>query len=350
MTTLLTFAVGGAVGLLFFRLKVPGGMMIGAICGTLILSLTLHCAVMPYAAKFAAQITAGAFIGCSVDRSDLLQLRCLYKTVLVVLGSFLLLNLTVGFVIWQLTGMDLLTALLCCVPGGINDVPLAASDMGADVSAVVMLQFVRLCVGLGIFPLWITWVNRNETGSEPDGAACDPQAQKDGKNARWYMIAAVFLVAAVCGYIGRRLGVPSGPLIFSILGALAVKVLLFPVRLPRPIKRFAQVLSGTYIGCSISYEALFAVNRLIVPAACVIAGYMLNSLLAGKLLHKKFQVPPREAMLMVTPAGASDMALISADIGVQSSALIVTHILRMLAASTIFPQICYQVSKLFSNL
>ena len=347
MGPLLTLAAGGAAGLLFFRLKIPGGMLIGAVCGTLVLSLTLHCAVMPYPAKFAAQITAGTFIGCSVDKSDFLQLRSLYRTVLTVLGSFLLLNLTAGFVIWRLTGMDLLTALLCCVPGGINDVPLAASDMGADVSAVVLLQFVRLCIGVGVFPAWIMWVNRDADRPETDGGVPSFQTPGVSQDSRWYLIAAVLLAAAACGYLGRRLGVPSGALVFSILGALAIKIFLFPVRLLRFIKRFAQVLSGAYIGCSISCESLFALGRLAVPAACVVSGYMIHALLTGRLLHKRLRVPPREAMLMVTPAGASDMALISADIGVQSSALIVIQILRMLAASTVFPQICYQISKLF---
>ena len=50
---------------------------------------------------------------------------------------------------------------------------------------------------------------------------------------------------------------------------------------------------------------------------------------------------------MMTPAGASDMALIAADIGVNSPSLVVMQIFRMLMAASIFPQICYQIAKLF---
>ena len=52
-------------------------------------------------------------------------------------------------------------------------------------------------------------------------------------------------------------------------------------------------------------------------------------------------------MLMMTPAGASDMALIAADIGVNSPSLVVMQIFRMLMAASVFPQICYQIAKLF---
>ena len=44
---LLTFCVGFAVAFIFFKLKVPGGMLIGAVCGTVALSLTTGMAEMP---------------------------------------------------------------------------------------------------------------------------------------------------------------------------------------------------------------------------------------------------------------------------------------------------------------
>ena len=142
MNIIITFAAAGFVGFLFYKLRIPGAMMIGAVCGTVLLSLTLRCAAMPSAAKFSAQVTAGAFIGCSVEKSDLLQLRNAYHPALVVLGSFLLLNFSVGLLLRRITDIDLLTALLCAVPGGMSDLTLTAADMGADVSHVVVLQFV----------------------------------------------------------------------------------------------------------------------------------------------------------------------------------------------------------------
>lgn len=52
MNIIITFAAAGFVGFLFYKLRIPGAMMIGAVCGTVLLSLTLRCAALPYAAKF----------------------------------------------------------------------------------------------------------------------------------------------------------------------------------------------------------------------------------------------------------------------------------------------------------
>lgn len=58
-TMLLTLLVGAVCGLLFYRLKVPGGMIVGAIIGTAALNIGFGTAYMPGVAKTIAQITAG---------------------------------------------------------------------------------------------------------------------------------------------------------------------------------------------------------------------------------------------------------------------------------------------------
>ncbi len=148
-------------------------------------------------------------------------------------------------------------------------------------------------------------------------------------------------LAAVCGYIGRLLSVPAGPLVFSLAGVLAYNLLFTPVPLPPVIKRAAMVLSGAYIGCSIGYDALIRIPRLFLPALVICLGYMINAYLTGMVIHKTFSVSVKESMLIMSPAGASDMALISADMGVNSTLLIVAQILRLVAAASVFPQIIY---------
>jgi len=322
--------------------------MIGAVAGTLLLSLTMQRASMPYIAKFVAQVTSGAYIGCAVSKEDFRQFRKIYKVLLVVVGAFLLLNLTTGILLWKFASFDLLTALMCTIPGGISEVSLVSAEMGADVSAVVLLQFVRMCVGLGFFPSWIAWLDRRSNIADIDVSQNIKKTGKTKTKPPVLKLIILFAIAACFGYLGRRMGVPAGVLIFSIMAALLIKLFVFSVSFPKPLKRCAQVLSGCYIGCSISYESLLNIPSLLVPAIFIVIVYMINSFVVGHILNKYFSVPIREAMLMATPAGASDMALISADIGVQSPVLIVTQVLRMLAAASLFPQICYQVVRLFS--
>ena len=54
-----------------------------------------------------------------------------------------------------------------------------------------------------------------------------------------------------------------------------------------------------------------------------------------------------EAMLAATPAGASDMALISADLGIRNAKLIVLQVLRLITVVLVFPSILSVVVGLF---
>ena len=84
---IITLLASFAVGMLFMKLKVPGGVLVGGIIGTTILSMTTGMAEMPFTARLIAQIIAGAFIGSSVDREDLIKLKTVYKPFLIVVVS-----------------------------------------------------------------------------------------------------------------------------------------------------------------------------------------------------------------------------------------------------------------------
>ena len=65
-----------------------------------------------------------------------------------------------------------------------------------------------------------------------------------------------------------------------------------------------------------------------------------------KRLQRKLRMNRKEAMLMMTPAGASDMALIASDLGINSPALIVVQVARLFVADAIMPQVCYTVAQM----
>ena len=249
---LLTLGAGAVLGLAFLRLKVPGGMMVGAMVGVAAFNIGTGLAYMPATARLAAQITAGAFIGASVEKRDLRRMPKLIKPALILLGGMLILNLAMGLVIHALSGLDWMTSFFCAVPGGISDTPIIAADMGADAGDVALAQFSRLVAGIGIFPSLILAMTRHdpqgEEGAHQAGAA---DRQKDPAS-----VALTNAVAAVCGFIGKRSGVPVGALLFAMLGVIALKLLTDRAAVPLWLKRLAQLLSGAYIGSSMGARPL----------------------------------------------------------------------------------------------
>ena len=83
---------------------------------------------------------------------------------------------------------------------------------------------------------------------------------------------------------------------------------------------------------------------MIVPAFILLIGYFLSSIMIGHILNRFFQIPLDAAMLAATPAGASDMALISSDLGVNSKEVIELQIIRMVVVIVVFPQVIYLIS------
>lgn len=344
---LITFGVGLGGGLLFYRLKVPGGMMVGSIVLVSLFSILTGSASMPYTAKLTAQSLAGAFIACGTDWTDLKGLAKLLKPAAVLLSAVLLLNLLLGFLIWLCGGMDLLTALLCAVPGGMSDTPIIAADLGADAPKVAILQFVRMSSGIGLFPSLIVFLTRGE----PETESQTPQpAHKTPEKARKADVPLTIAAALLCGILGSRLDIPASALIFSMFGVIALKFVTGRARLPLWAKRLAQVLSGAYIGCGITRADLLELRYLLLPAVIILAGYFANSVLTGHLLHRLFGFPLKTAMLAATPAGASDMALISADVGVDSQELVELQVLRLVVVVSVFPQIIVRIAAAFDSM
>jgi len=342
---LLTFLCASAIGMLLYKLHVPGGMLVGAILGAAALSIGTGRAVMPVAAKISAQVAAGAFIGCSVERSDLKGFRHLLRPALILVCSMVILNLIVGPLMYFLAGGALspITALFCAVPGGISDIPIIAEDMGGDAPQIAVMQFVRMSIGVGVFPALTFRLTKGEPQDDSHAVRT-----KDIVHRPMLTLLRTLAIAVVCGLIFRYIGVPAGAMVGAMLGTLAAKLCGLETYLPMPVKRAAQLLSGAYIGCGIMISDILSLSHLILPTAVLIAGYTINCFVCGFLLHKLCHMTRREGMLAATPAGASDMALISADIGVNSPDVIVLQVIRLIVVVSLFPTLVRIVAPLLA--
>ena len=349
----LTLAVGGCFGWLMLKKKVPAAVLVGAICGSTLLNIFTGTALMPSNAKLAAQITTGAFLGCGITRRDVRNFPQVAKPFAVVMASFLLLNFITGFLIWKFSPLDFITSMLCSMPGGVSDTPLIAMDMGADVPKVTVLQFIRMVFGVGALPGIILLVDRMETKRHPQqevqvsGEPVAPVASSEGHTGTRVSLLLTLIVAALGGFFGKWIGVAAGALTFSMIFSLIFKLGLYPkAHCPLWLRRIAQLLSGCCIGSSIAREDIFELRFLVLPALLLLCGYVINCIVIGRLLHRAFGLSLREGMLSVSPAGATEMAFVAADMGVNSPNLIVLQLCRLVGVMAIFPQVFQLVMRL----
>jgi membrane AbrB-like protein len=339
--------------------------MLGALAGAALFNIfSGGAAWVPDQTKLAVQIIAGSFIGIAMERRDLARLPKLLKPMLVMGFGFLILNITAGFLMAALSPLDLVTALMSAVPGGVNETPVIAADMGADAPKVAVMQTLRLIFGLGAFPSLILVYGKfhrpasfspaprsalssrpsaGPSSAPPEGALPDsasPAAPaRDSPFRRCVKILLTLAAGLAAGILGNRTLIPGMTFVFPIAGALILKLAFNFALLPRGLRKAAQVLSGCYLGSGFTIETVLELRYLVVPLIILILGYLLNGIATGRVLEKTCGFSRAESMLITIPAGASDMALIAADMGIVNSDISLLQVTRLLLVMTFFPQI-----------
>lgn len=342
MSIVYTLLAAAAVGYLLDRLHVPGGMMVGAVAGACALNLLTGEAHMPAVAKTAAQVVAGAFIGSGVRREDIRQMRSIVKVAAIVIFSLFIINVLSGLAIYALSPLDPLTAMMASTPGGLSDIPIIAAEMGAEATPVLALQLIRFVLGIAVFPSLIGLLPPEK---QKTGPGTPPYKPPKGDPPNTLL---TLLVATGFGLLGRASGVPGGTMAFATLGSIGFKLLYPKACMVRPVRKAAQCLSGAYVGSGIGMAQLLALKHLALPAVVLVAAYTLGAVIIGALLRRHGVFNRRESLLAATPAGATDMALISADLGVYNVQLILLQVMRLIVVITLFPTVLQAIARLLA--
>lgn len=340
----LTFAVGAVCGLLFKPTKLPAAFMVGALVGVATLNCATGAAYVPPEVRVGVQIVAGAFIGCSMERSDLARLKQVGGPVAVVLLACLVLMLACGVMVGTAGGFEPVTALMSTIPGGVGEIPLIAADMGADASVVAVLQLVRQTLGTSVMPTVMIAFDRAQAARGRHGvrradAALNEEGRVRSRQRSATATVAVLAVAAVAGLIGKATGISGMTFAFSIAAALVMKLAFDFAYVPRWIKNVCRVVTGCYIGTFFSAEMIAGLGSLALPALAVAAFYGANCFVTGGILQRLFGYGRKESMLMASPAGASDMALVMDDLGVRNVDVVVVQAVRAIVVVAVFPQV-----------
>lgn len=352
MWLILTVLAALTVGSAAFKLKVPGGMLVGAILGAAALNVATGRAWMFPQARIVAQAMTGAYIGCIMTREDVRHLPRLVRPYLVVMASLLVLDLAMAAFFFRATDLDLLTCLFCAAPGGMTDTPLIAMDMGADSSTVAVMQFVRMIFGMGCLPSVIMLSDRliePEAARELDSRDLSRGPRRKAE-AEPTLIGFLPTMCAALGaaVLGKLSGIPAGAMSAALIVTSGLKLSGKCPGMPMWLRRVAQVVSGCCIGAGITRDQIVQMKQLALPAVVLCLGYVLCCIGMGLTISKLFHIPTREAMLTLSPAGASEMALIAADLGVESTDLVVLQICRLIGVTLLFPQIFGPIVSIFA--
>lgn len=149
---LVTIIVGIIGGLLGIALSIPAGAMIGSFIFVAIFNAFLYKLFIPIKMKYGIQILVGAVIGLGVTMDNILDLKKIIAPALMAVSLLLAIGILLGLSLNKIWKIDLITALLASAPGGLTSMSLIALDLGADISFVTSLQFMRLVAIMIFYP------------------------------------------------------------------------------------------------------------------------------------------------------------------------------------------------------
>ena len=229
---------------------------------------------------------------------------------------------------------------MCAVPGGINDTPIVAAAMGANAPDVTIMQLIRQVLGIGVFPIMIEAFDRLRTrqGHPDPGDAKPGEGAKRVKSKQKSVASTVaaLAVAVIAGALGKASGIPRSHLHGLHRGCVRpearLRLRIHPEGREEGLSAPRRVLLGNVAhrrgvrGASQPHRARAHPYR----------GYTLNCFAAGKLESKLFGYGRREGMLMASPAGASDMALIMEDLHVKNTDVVIMQVVRAAVVMALF--------------
>ncbi|WFM80842.1 AbrB family transcriptional regulator [Streptococcus pluranimalium] len=142
--------LGGLIGI---WLQLPVGALIGSVLVSSALKITRSTRQLPRYYRSTAQVFAGSLIGTSFTYASLLQMGSLIIPIILLLGSYLVINVCFGKWISKGGLLDVQSALFASSPAGATDISLLAGELGGDMPKIATIQICRILYTVVIMPL-----------------------------------------------------------------------------------------------------------------------------------------------------------------------------------------------------
>lgn len=357
MWFIITMVCAFIPGLIVHRTKLPLGGTIGAMIGVAILNLLTGNATYLDPLRNIIMIMAGAMIGSCIGREELKQVKKLFLAIVMVIVVMVAFNLVLGGTIYAFSNLDAATSLFAVQPGGGTELAIVSEEMGANPTYVGILQIVRGMLFVLIAPLVFSVLikslekkgtkikTRARYDSYVRGGATELKAEvPDNIPVSFHYhksdvlrLGGLFTAAAIGGLLFSKLGVAAGILIGGVLFAAVYSVIFGKAVYPKKVIPVQQVLAGAYLGLSVNKEAVASMGELIVPIVIMTIGMIIFALISGFIMFKITKMDLITSLLAASPCGVAELALVSEELGADTSIVGIVQTMRFVIVVSTFP-------------
>lgn len=157
------------------------------------------------------------------------------------------------------------------------------------------------------------------------------------------------LVAAMGSFLFYKLRIPAGALIGAIIFSAAFNIFTDMGSFPAFMKTALQAIAGAFIGQRVTRSDLTELKRTLAAGILMFFTMVIYAIVVGLMLSKVTQLDLATSLVSAMPAGLSDVAVISSDLGANSTQTTVIHTVRTLFAIIILPQVAFRVCEYLSH-
>src|SRR2546422_6233920 len=148
-----TIAIGTGGGLLFLWANLPGGLISGAMIAVGIAALAGRPLAVPPILTQTVLVLLGISLGTLVSRQLIQHMSAYPLTIgLLALATFCS-TFGSSFYLQRFHGWDQTSAFLAGSPGALSQITMLAAEKGADVSAIAVVQTMRVIILTAALPL-----------------------------------------------------------------------------------------------------------------------------------------------------------------------------------------------------
>ena len=329
----LTLLIGTAGGLIARTLHVPLGLLLGSLVsvGTLAATNTRvvgHAMYLPPKLRMCFVPIIGLAIGGAFT-PDIVQQAAAWWPSLLALLLYLPLLHWVGYHIYIRAGFTPQTAFYGAVPGGLIESVTMGEAAGADVQALVILQFLRLILTIITVPFAFLILTGHSVGSA-SGAVLP--GTSPGLTDILILTAAALLGVAIARTLRLPGWIITGPILMSATAHATGLTHAVP---PSWMVGTVQVILGAGLGARFAGMA----GRTMVVATKVaiinVAIALTLALVAATLLAPIVQEPIAAVFLAYAPGGLAEMSLIALSLQMSVVYVAAHHVARIIMAVAI---------------
>jgi uncharacterized protein len=322
--------LAGAIvlALLFQAIHVPAAWLFGSLTIAAIFAVRgWETAAIPGRVYLAAQAIIGTSLGAGFSPATLAILPQHFLIFLFAVLFILFTSLANGWILTRYTRLDAATAFLGTMPGGAGAMAAMSDSLHADTRLVVAMQYIRLLIILGSMALVVPFLGQLHSTLAPDSTSLVITAPVV---TGWKL--GILALLALTGWLaGNFTRIPAGT--FLIPALLYFLLEWFGVTLgawPFWIRCAAYVIMGLRIGGQFHPSTIATIRNVFLPVVGTTLLLLLGSIALAWGLALELQLDPASAYLAATPGGLDSVAVIAAELRVDTGIILTVQLVRLL--------------------